>query len=64
MRWKDRSLATEFEVKDLGEMRYFLGMEVTRSKKGINVSQRKYIHDLLTKIDMHGCNPRDKPIDT
>ena len=32
-------LATEFEVKDLGKMRYFLRMEVARSKKGISVSQ-------------------------
>ena len=30
-----RVLATEFEVKDLGRMRYFLGMEVARSKKRI-----------------------------
>lgn len=33
-----RVLATEFEVKDLGELRYFLGMEVARSKIGISVS--------------------------
>lgn len=34
-----KSLAMEFKVKDLGQMRYFLGMEVARSKKGISVSQ-------------------------
>ena len=33
-------LNTEFEVKDLGQMRYFLGMEVARSKKGISVSKK------------------------
>ena len=33
-----RLMAMEFEVKDLKTMKYFLGMEVTRSKKGIFIS--------------------------
>jgi hypothetical protein len=57
------SLATEFEVKDLGPMRYFLGMEVARSRRGISVSQRKYILDLLTETGMLGCKPSDTPVD-
>ena len=40
-------LAKEFEVKDLGILKYFVGMEVARSKNGISISQRKYILDLL-----------------
>ncbi|RVW33188.1 Retrovirus-related Pol polyprotein from transposon RE2 [Vitis vinifera] len=56
-------LATEFEVKDLGQMRYFLGMEVARSRKGINISQRKYVLDLLTETGMLGCKPSDTPIE-
>ena len=34
-------LARKFEIKDLGALRYFLGMEFARSKKGIFVSHRK-----------------------
>ena len=55
-------LATEFEVNDLGQMRYFLGMEITRSRKGISIFQRKYVLDLLTETSMLGCKPSDTPI--
>ncbi|RVW35444.1 Retrovirus-related Pol polyprotein from transposon RE1 [Vitis vinifera] len=54
--------AIEFEVKDLGQMRYFLRMEVARSRKGISISQRKYVLDLLTETGMLGCKPSDTPI--
>ena len=52
----------EFQVKDLGEMKFFLGMEVARSEKGIYISQRKYIMDLLKETGMLGCRPSDTPI--
>ncbi|RVW39753.1 Copia protein [Vitis vinifera] len=57
-------LSEEFEVKDLGNLKYFLGMEVARSRKGIVVSQRKYILDLLKKTGMLGCKPIDTPMDS
>ncbi|CAL8157615.1 unnamed protein product [Prunus armeniaca] len=41
-------LATEFEMKDLGGLKCFLGIEVARSQQGIFLSQRKYVLDLLT----------------
>lgn len=57
------SLATEFEIKDLRALKYFLGMEVTKSKKEIMVNQWKYILDLLKETGMSGCRPVDTPID-
>lgn len=58
-----KSLSSTFEIKDLGALRYFFGMEVARSKKGIVVSQRKYILDLLKEIGMTGCRPAYTSID-
>ncbi|XP_057478145.1 retrovirus-related Pol polyprotein from transposon TNT 1-94 isoform X6 [Actinidia eriantha] len=56
-------LAQEFEIKDLGSLRYFLGMEVARSDRGIFISQRKYILDLLEETGMLGCKPVNSPIE-
>ena len=39
-----------------------MGMEVARLKKGISISQRKYILDLLEETGMLGCRPSDTPI--
>ena len=58
-----RQLTREFEVKDLGQLRYFLGIEVSRSARGIYLSQRKYILDLLAETRMIGCRPVSTPIE-
>ena len=39
-------LAKEFEIKELGKLKYFLGIEVTYSTQGIFISQQKYVTDL------------------
>jgi hypothetical protein len=58
------NLSKEFEVKDLGQLRYFLGTEVAQSQKGILLTQRKYVLDLLNETGMLGCRPASTPIDT
>lgn len=56
-------LAREFEIKDLGPMKYVLRMEVARSKRGISVSQGKYTLDLLKETGFLGSKPVDTPIE-
>ena len=54
-------LGTEFAIKDLGSLHYFLGIEVKRSSDGIFLSQQKYIHDLLTRTGMLDSSPSATP---
>ncbi|CAL8991397.1 unnamed protein product, partial [Prunus brigantina] len=57
------NLSKEFDIKDLGTLQYFLGIEVAHSKEGIFVSQRKYVLDLLTETGMLACKLADTPIE-
>ena len=50
-----KKMENEFEIKDLGNLKYYLEMEVARSRKAISVSQRKYTIDLLAETGMTGC---------
>ena len=55
MRGLKEVMAREFEIKDLGTLKYFLGMEVACSKRVVVVvSQQKYILDLLKETGMLG----------
>jgi Reverse transcriptase (RNA-dependent DNA polymerase) len=57
------SLATEFEMKDLGPLRYFLDIEVANAPNGVFFSQQKYVLELLHETGMLGCRPTNTPID-
>lgn len=52
-----------FLQKDLGELKYFWGVEVSRSPKDIFLSQRKYVLDLLSETAMSVCQPSDTPME-
>ena len=56
------SLANRFSVKDLGALSYFLGIEATRSSKGLHLMQRKYITDLLKRTNMLDAKPVSTPM--
>ncbi|CAA7013099.1 unnamed protein product [Microthlaspi erraticum] len=56
-------LSSCFKMKDLGALKYFLGIEVARSKQGFYLSQRKYVLDILSETGMLGCKPASFPLE-
>jgi hypothetical protein len=57
-------LSSHFDMKDLGEAFYVLGIEIRRDRrKGVlGLSQKSYIEKALKKFNMHKCNPTTAPI--
>ncbi|KAK1693430.1 hypothetical protein QYE76_010127 [Lolium multiflorum] len=56
------ALGSEFALKDLGKLHYFLGLEVTYSGDGLTLSQQKYSHDLLRRAGMLACKAALTPM--
>ena len=57
-------LAAEFEMKDLGLMHYFLGLEVCQSPKRIFLNQGKYVVEISKRVDMLECKSMNTPMET
>jgi len=56
-------LKQKFEMKDLGELRYFFGIEIIQSPKGIWLLQRQYALNKLSEYEMMGCKPISIPLE-
>jgi hypothetical protein len=56
-------LASEFEMKDLGLMHYFLGLEVWQSPERIFLNQGKYAIEILRRFDMLECKSMNTPME-
>jgi hypothetical protein len=59
-----KKLAVEFEMKDLGSMHYFLGLEVWQSPEKIFLNQGKYAVEILKRFDMLECKAMTTPMET
>ena len=56
-------LKNEFDMKDLGDLKFFLGIEVMTTPTGIWLMQRQYALNMLEKFGMKACKPMDTPLD-
>lgn len=57
------ALQRQLKIKDLGEVKYFLGMEIFRSAKGFILTQRKHTLEVLQDIGLSGAKPAITPIE-
>ena len=60
--WCKEQLSSEFEMKDLGLMHFFLGLEVWQRSDAILMSQGRYTIDILRRFGMMDCKSMSTPM--
>jgi hypothetical protein len=50
VQWFSNSMQTEFEMSMIGELSYFLGLQINHGSAGIFISQEKYLKDMLKRF--------------
>src|SRR5271154_7578075 len=59
-----KDMKKEFEMSLLGELNYFLGLQIHQKENGIFISQSKYIKEMLKKFKLEDCKPVSTPMIT
>jgi hypothetical protein len=59
-----KDMHNEFEIFLLGELNFFLGLQISQLDKGIFISQTKYIKEMLKKFKMEDCKHVSTPVVT
>jgi hypothetical protein len=59
-----KDLSVEFALKDLGQLHYFLEIQVICNDAGVTLCQEKYVADLLEKVGVKNCNSVATPLST
>lgn len=54
----------QYEIRDLGEVSYFLGVGIKRNLNGISFSQERYIRDIIQRFGIEECRPAYTPLES
>ena len=59
-----KDIKNEFEMSMIGEIEFFLGLQISQNSEGIFISQTKYLKDLLKRFGLENCKPIGTPMIT
>ena len=59
-----KSMHSEFEMSMMGELNFFLGLQIKQFKEGTFINQAKYIRDLLKKFNLEEVKTNNTPMDS
>jgi len=64
VQWFAFAMAYEFEMSMIGELSFFLGLQITQSSEGMFISQEKYLREMLKRFQMEDSKPVGTPMVT
>jgi hypothetical protein len=59
-----QEISKEFEMSKIGELTFFLGLQITQSQKGMFITQSKYLKEMLKIFGMDESAPVSTPMTT
>jgi uncharacterized membrane protein YciS (DUF1049 family) len=64
VQWFASAMQSEFEMSMIGELSFFLGLQITHKYEGIFLSQKKYLREMLKRFQMEDSKPMSTPMVT
>ncbi|GKC18936.1 retrovirus-related pol polyprotein from transposon TNT 1-94 [Tanacetum coccineum] len=55
-------MSSKFQMSMMGQISFFLGLQISQNPRGIFINQSKYANEILKKFDLHKSNPVDTPM--
>jgi hypothetical protein len=64
VQWFASAMQSEFEMSMIGELPFFLGLQITHRFEGLFISQKKYLREMLKMFQMEDSTPMSTPMVT